>query len=405
MRTRLDPTGLYNVAVMNKNSINVYRISITMKAPVNPQRLQKAVDIMVARFPVICCKMVQDNYWCYSEGLDKLEIREDDNNILGSINCENIYKQAVNILYSGNRIVFEAFHSVTDGHGAFVFLNCLLTEYMLLAENSSEKRYWGVPEEYEAEDGYIKYGNVKSQAVNAMNFKKTFTFEKYKPGTKLNFTTIRLKTRRMKNLAKRNECTMNELVLTMIYNAIFSMKNSDGKDAIVLVPIDLRNKFESHSMKNFFYLAKVSVKKGEKTLKDMVKEIRRQIHKQNNKEFLHGSIAKIAKAQENFFVRYSPMWLKKVIMRMAVLLGADKSCMTVSNLGDLSNLMPDAAAGVEYVDIMLSPRRKTPYNCCITSMGDNMNITFTHPHINDVFLDSIKNWLENNSIGYTAQLH
>ena len=68
---------------------------------------------------MICCRMVEDGYWVYSEGLESLKIIPDTLGVLGSITHKSVYQQAMNIIYKDDRIILEAFHSVTDGHGAY----------------------------------------------------------------------------------------------------------------------------------------------------------------------------------------------------------------------------------------------------------------------------------------------
>ena len=90
---------------------------------------------------------------------------------------------------------------------------------------------------------------------------------------------------------------------------------------------------------------------------------------------------------------------------MGVAFGFDKSCMTVSNVGNLAYLLPDIHDHITAVDTMLSPRRKSAYNCCISSLGEQLNITFTHSEEDDPLLNAIGNWLSENNIEYSFQTH
>ncbi len=408
MKKKLDTTAIVHTARMNENSINAYRISIEMDHTIVPGLLQQAVDNIILRYPMICCRMAEDGYWVYSEGLDSIKIMPDTLGVMGSINHKNVYSQAVNIIYSRDRIIFEAFHSVTDGHGAFTFLNALLNEYLRL-KNSRQPEfiYHGVAPEAEYEDSFVAFGNSRNSPEKIKKVNSPFSFEKIDRSVPLSFTTFRLDIREMKKLAKSYQCTLNELVLVMVYSAIFNIKSSDGKDVVIAVPINLRNKFRSKSLRNFFHLAKINLRKktGENSTADMITEIRRQLHMQNNKEYLHKAISQLARVQESFAMKIAPLWAKNIIVKVGDLFRYDKSCMTVSNLGDLSYMLPQAAGNIRYIDTMLSPRANSRYNCCVGSIGDCMNVTFTHSHSADHFVTGIDSWLKTNGIPFTTYSH
>lgn len=408
MNTKLDTTALVHTARMTDKSINSYRISITMDHTVQPDVLQQAVDNIIQRYPMICCKMVEDGYWVYSEGLDDLKVVPDTMGILGSITHKNVYEQAVNIIYSEDKIIFEAFHSVTDGHGAFTYINALLNEYLRLKDDPrAEFIYHGLAPDAEFEDGFVEFGDALTKPDKIVKTVKPFTFEKIDYSKPLSFTTFRLNIKEFKKIAKSHQCTLNELLLVMVYSSIFGLDISKGKDVVIAVPINLRNKFQSQSLRNFIHLAKIALHKQNKgtSVADMIKEIRRQLHLQNNKDFLHKSISQLARLQNSFLMKISPLWLKNIFINVGDRLGYDKSCMTVSNLGDLSFMLPQVADKIKFIDIMLSPRRTSRYNCCISSIGDFMNVTFTHSHSSDGFITGIANWLNENSIPYIKQMH
>ena len=406
MRAKVDTSALVHPALMNDKTINVYRISIAMKDMVDPVVLQQALNTMVKRFPMICCRMAKDNFWYYTESLGKITVTEDDGNILGSLTPENIFQQATNVMYYGNKIIVEAFHSVADGFGIFAFINGLLGEYgSLKYTTDAERIHWGIATEAEMEDGFLRHGNATGRRKKVVKIRRRYRFPERHKGDKLNFTTFTMNAKEMKNLAKQHRCTMNELLLAMVYSAIFNLKDTADKDVVVAVPINLRNKFDSPSLRNFSYLASTVLRKDGKTTGELIREIRTQLHKQNNKEYLHKAITNIARIGNNPFMKMCPLAVKNFFIRLGVKLGADKTCMTVSNLGDLAYMLPAAVDYIDHIDIMLSPRRNSPYNCCVSTMNGNLNITFTHSAVEDVFLLGVSGWLEENKIKYATQLH
>ena len=407
MKTKFDSSAIVHTALMNDNTINNYRIAITMKEEVDPQRLQRAVDLVASRYPMIICRVANGASWIYSDPLPTVAVKEDDHRILKSLDRHNIYQQAVNIMYSGNKVVFEAFHSVADGFGAFTFLNGLLREYLEMATSNYEVPYLGNAPEIEMECGFTKHGTTKGAPEKIVSIKNAFQFPMLDYKKPLQFTTVHMNLRQAKNLAKANQWTLNELMVAMVYSAVFQLPGTDNKDVVFSVPINMRNKFESRSLRNFSYLAKTSLRKGPhlSDLDAMVREIRGQLHRQNNKDYLYKALSQVKNRFDGPLTANLPLWFKNILIRLGVALGFDKSCMTVSNVGNLAYLLPDIHEHITAVDTMLSPRRKSRYNCCISSLGEQLNITFTHSEENDPLLNAIGGWLKQNNIEYYLQTH
>ncbi len=406
MKSKLDTTAIVHCALMNEIVMNNYRISIAMDTTVNPRLLQRAVDKMMDRFPMICCRITDDGRWYYSEKMDKITVKTDDLPVLRSLSHKNVFEQAVNIIYHENKIILEAFHSVTDGFGAFTFLNALLREYNDLMAGGRGMD-WGLPGERESEDGFAKYGNATKMLKDPVDHSSAFKFRPLSEGEQLGYSNFRLNLRQTKDLAKKYRCTLNEMILTIIYYGIFSLDYSLNKNVVLTVPINLRNKFESPSLHNFTFLANTSVRSSgiTKPVEEVIREIRTQLHKQNNKEYLHSGITKIAKIAEFPLVKYAPLGVKNFIIRTAVKMGQDKGCMTVSNLGDISRMLPDAIDSVKGLDIMMSPRRYSPFNCCIASLNGELCLNFTHGAPDSPFLKGVSAFLDANGVKYTQVIH
>lgn len=406
MRIKLDSSAIVHCALMNENVINNYRISLAMDRPVNAELLQRAADKMVDRFPMICCRIVDDGKWYYGEKLDKVTVKPDTMPILRSLNHKNVFEQAVNIIYSGNKIIFEAFHSVTDGFGAFTFLNALVCEYQDLL-TGGEGIDWGVYSERECEDGFVRFGDADKIIKDPVDHSNGFKFRPLAEGEKIGFSSFCLNLRQTKNLAKSLSCTLNEMILTIIYYGAFSLDYSMNKNVVLTVPVNLRNKFESPTLHNFSFLANASVRSTgvSKPVEEVIREIRTQLHKQNNREYLHSAITNIVNITEMPVVKYAPLPLKKLFIRIGAAMGGDKGCMTVSNLGDISRMMPDAVNYVKELYIMMSPRRNSPFNCCIASLGGDLCLNFTHGDPDSQFLKGIRRFLDANGIEYRQVTH
>ena len=98
MKTKFDSSAIVHTALMNDNTINNYRIAITMKKDVDPERLQRAVDLVASRYPMIICRVANGDSWIYSDPLPTVAVKKDDGRILKSLDRHNIFQQAVNIM-------------------------------------------------------------------------------------------------------------------------------------------------------------------------------------------------------------------------------------------------------------------------------------------------------------------
>lgn len=406
MNTKLDTTAIVHCALMNERVINNYRISVTVDHVVDKDILQRAVDKLVERFPMICCRIISDGRWYYSEKMDRIIVKDDDFPILRSLNYKNVFEQAVNIICAENKIIFEAFHSVTDGSGAFVFLNALIAEYSDLV-SGGEGIDWGIASERECEDAFAKFGNAVKTLKDPVDHSNGFKFRPLAEGEKIGFSSLRLNLRQTKDVAKKHRCTLNEMILSIIYYGIFSLDYSLGKNVVLTVPVNLRNKFESPTLRNFSFLANAAVRSEgvDKPLEEVVREIRTRLLKQNNREYLHAGITKIMKMANNPLMRIAPLALKNLAIRAGAAMGGDKGCMTVSNLGDVSRMLPDAAEYIKDLDIMMSPRRHSPFNCVVSSMNGQLSLNFTHGDPDAQFIKGVKAFLDSCGISYTHKIH
>jgi len=381
MRYRLDSTAIVHCALMNKEWINAYRITVTMKEPVDPVLLQQAADSMPERFPTICSRIVSDAFWYYTEKLDRITVRQLDCGLLGSVNNKNIFDHAINLMYEGDRIILEAFHSVTDGHGAFTFLNSLIDAYVKLKMGSFRSDR---PSELftaeEREDAFIRYGDTAPLKNSAVQVDSPFFFEKETSSKSVNATVFRMKTSQIKQRAKDISCTMNELLVAAIFKAVFRMPATEGRDVALTVPINLRRHFSSRSLLNFTYLSTAALPHTRKdmTIKDMAESIRRQLKKQNNPDYLRRAVSQIASVCTMPVVKLAPLFLKNLFIRAAIMFGYEKTCMTVTNLGNVAAMLPAGENHIKNIDVLLSPRRNAPYNCGIVSYNEELHIILTH---------------------------
>ena len=130
---RLDNAGVLYSALKKEKYAPVYRFSAVMKEPVDSEKLQKAVDRTMPRFPGFRVRIRKGAFWCYFEPNEKPGpfVKPDIANPWSAHPGKSrITIGSFGFYCSENRISLEAFHAISDGAGALTFFRTILAEYL-----------------------------------------------------------------------------------------------------------------------------------------------------------------------------------------------------------------------------------------------------------------------------------
>ena len=388
MKQKLDSSAVFHTAMMDENWLNTYRFAITLKTKVEPERLQYCVDQLINKYPMICCKIKHNFFHHYTEPLDKLMVQEDKHPLLRSVNFPNIHNQAITILYNEYTIILEAFHAITDGHGALTYLKDLLHLYILDNTYPTHTQ----PKISLTYDSFQQHKHhSKTKKVYTTENGSFFKFHKRDNTQPILATTLEMDTLILKELAKQFNCGINDLIITIFYRAILQAFDTKNKTVSIQVPVNLRNHFPSDSLLNFTLciITKIQNEYKDLSLEEMIQHIRNQVKDKNTKEYFEKEIAKVAKPQSNVFVKYTPLKMKSSFIKYYYLLMKEPSCLTITNLGRIDFLDNKINDQIVHMDCILSPRYHTPYNCGIISINNTLHINITHDD-KDILIEEIK---------------
>ena len=130
---RLDNAALIFPAIIRKNWNNVFRVSATLKEPVDPEILDQAIADLKPRFPTYFVRLRRGFFWYYLETItDAPKAQKDFAYPLTHMTRRELKTCCVRFLYYENRIAVEVFHSVTDGTGGLILLQNLAARYLAL---------------------------------------------------------------------------------------------------------------------------------------------------------------------------------------------------------------------------------------------------------------------------------
>lgn len=370
----IDNSALIHLAVHNKWHSNVFRLEVHLRSAIRPARLQQAADAVAARLPMLAaCIRKQHNNFMVLPCPDRLNIRF-DRQALAYMPAEELRDCAMRVLYGPRHIAVEFFHSLTDGNGGLQFLKALLAEYFgLPAEPVSCRDAW--------EDSYRKHAAGKPTSLpGGLSYLLPPAPAENSP---IHRTTLTFPVEALQARAKAEHTTLTAYFTALFAQAAMEMQKKESfpeKPLLpvqIMVPMDLRRRFASSSLRNFslYALPRLTPESADLPFPDIVESISVQIRAQNTYSLLRTAMATNVELERK--TAALPLWLKCTALRAGFeLCGGCSSCITVSNLGQVTFPEP-IRQEILQLDLLLTPRAHSPYNCGIVSTGDTLSLTIT----------------------------
>ena len=385
----LDNAAKIYPAARTNHWSNVFRLSATLKEPVDPVILQSALDVTVRRFPSMAVRLRKGMFWYYLQQLSEPPVVSEDNSYpLARMTNSETRKCALRVLYFQRRIAIEIFHSLTDGTGGLIFLKSLVAEYLQQRYGIRIPSKHGVlgrlenPSEEEMEDCFQKYAgqfNASRQENDAWRFSGT-----PEPGGYLNQTCFQIPVKPALDKAHEHGVTLTNFLCATMMMALQNLQKEKvpdihrRKSIKVLLPVNLRTLFPSRTLRNFalYTTPEIMTKLGEYSFAEICKVIRAQMDTDITTKQMSMKIATNVNSEKIMAVRVMPLFIKNLVMKAVFnSVGERKSCLSLSNLGAVK-LPEEMKPYVERFDFILGVQASAPYNCGVISYGDTMYINF-----------------------------
>lgn len=384
---RLDNAAKLYPAVRTKNWCNVFRISITLNEQIDPEILQAALNVTIKRFPSIAMRLCQGFFWYYLEEITTApKVIPDLPYPCSKMTSYNMKQCAFRVLYYENRIAAEFFHSLTDGNGGLIFLKTLAAEYLTQKNHAEIAPGNGVfdrsesPNDKELEDSFLKYdGQTASSRREATAYKITGTREKDDFHSVI---TGIVNLSDALSAAKKYGVSLTAYLVSVMIFSIMEMQDTEipdkkkQKPVKVLIPVNLRNYFESASMRNFvlYITPGIDANTGDFCFEEIVQNIHYQMKLQLTEKQMQARITANVKAEKNKFLKALPLFIKNIgIKAVFSMTGEKKSCITMSNLGAVT-IPKQMESFVERFDFTLGVQATGSNNCGILSYKDKLYI-------------------------------
>ncbi|MEG1581680.1 MAG: hypothetical protein RR334_00780 [Clostridia bacterium] len=335
---KLDNAANVYPASGGKDWTFVYRIAVLLNEEVDSVVLQKALEVVMPRFPTFNVTLKRGLFWYYFDQMltvpKVMEEKEFPCEKFSLWTGEHLFR----IIYSGKRISLEAFHALGDGRAAMTFFNSLIREYFVL-QGKVVTGMQGclnphdLPSPEETEDAFSVYANDKKS--NPHKEKKAFKIKGTEEPEGMGGTTyIEVLTDDIKRCAEKHG-TKLYLYMVSVFAYVLYQRNKGAKRPIKLsLPIDLRSFFKTETLRNFSSYINIDIDaKKEYTFDDVVAVFKEGFAK-INADYLEKNINSNMNIQKAWYVKYLPLFIKSIFIGMGFkLLGEDFYTLAVSNLG------------------------------------------------------------------------
>ena len=383
---RLDNTAHLFPVIAGESMSNVYRISVTLKEPVQKDVLQQALDMILPKFDGFNLRLRQGIFWYYLEenGKPAPKVCEESTFPCRFIRQNKNRSYLFRVTYYKCRINLEVFHVLADGMGGINFLKEFTYQYLRLSHPELQEKLgdsFSSDTSLNREDSFLK--NYKRKAQKGYQSKKAYLIkgEKLEPGE---FGVMHgyMKIPQLKEVCRRYEVSINEYLVAVYIFSVYTecLHGMPSKTPIrVAVPVNLRPFFHSITTKNFFAMVSAEfcpVKENyafEEVLSLVCESLRDQINREHLEELFSYNVSN----EKIWIARATPLFIKNIAMRQIYKTSALANTGTVTNIGNIA-LSEDYEPYVEMFHAFLAMSKGQHLKGTICSYQDTLVFSFSY---------------------------
>ena len=385
---KLDLSAIVYPTLQRRDFSSVYRLSVVLKEDIDPELLQRALDMTLPRFPTYKVAIRKGLFWRYLEPNNRPGpfVTPDIKNPCMPMPFKANNRYLLRIYYYGRRISLEAHHCLGDGTGGMCVLQTLTATYLeLLGHHITPSGFvlniFDTPDPEELEDAYMRYANAR--VCPPRPGEKTYRVR----GTKDPFYTLNIidgimSVKEVMSVAKKYNATITEYLNAVLLYALLQKQDADLPFKIrpvkIAMPVNLRRFFPSKTLRNFITMVYPSVdpRLGDYTFAEIVTQVHHYMQYYISEKFLRGDITTNAATQRNPFIRVVPLFIKDFVVRTFYTKVQDKnSSAGLTNMGALK-VPEDMKPHIERFDIYMGQPFSSRTNCAIISFEDTLTVNF-----------------------------
>lgn len=384
---KLDHAGKLFPAVAGQQNSSTYRLSFLLKHPVKPPILQKALDSVITRFPLLHVEMGNGLFWKFlREKESPLRVEPEGTYPCAPVSLSDSNASLVRILYHGSKISVEIFHALTDGGGALEFLKTLVFQYLcLLGENVDDKQGMILPPA-----SFARYAEAQDSFKAHYTSEPPLDLDKAPEAFQIRGTRFvpyghnvihgMLRASGLNACAKEKGVTLTAYLTAILVIAVHHAGeplNTERRPIVISMPVNLRNIFPSSSLRNFFAVINIGIAAAEvMDFEQVLVQVQQQMKEKTTKSYLSRTMSGSMKYENTFLSRIAPLKLKDLAIRYGFdHYGEEAKPLTLTNLGRVE--VPEGmAAHIEAMETTMYPTAKSPMNCAVCSINDQLTVTF-----------------------------
>jgi NRPS condensation-like uncharacterized protein len=389
---KLDNAAKLFPAIMSGELTSVFRITAFLKKPIRFSAIKEAVDITSRRFPYFSVSLGSGLFWYYLEYNNKPpRIQTEEKIPCTAFAAKRKNEPLYRILVKENRISVEFIHILTDGGGAFEYLKSLLYTYFRFTGNTIHSSEGIIlPEspiiDEEMEDGYNRFFRKKIPPPGKLTkaWHMPFTLNG-KPRLKVIRSEIALD--KLLEIAGNLNVSVTEYLVSVY---LFSLQKIylEEKEKVkkqkrgvlrIEVPVNLRKKFPSKTMRNFslFVLPEIDLRLGFYSFDEILKIVKYQLQTGADVKQITRFLSQNVGHEKSPFIRMLPLFVKSIaISAVYRRLGTNQCSGILTNLGvvKLPKEMEDLVESFEVVPT--PPNTHVKVSCAMVTFRNRLRLDF-----------------------------
>ncbi len=371
---------------------SVYRFSVTLDIEINKDVLLEALNHVILRFPYYKVTLKKGFFWYYlEENHNNLEIYEDTKVPCRRIDRDDNNGYLFRILYVGNKISIECHHILADGTACLTFLNTIVYEYLKLIGYDVSINEWikdineeADDKEYEDSHSIIGKKHLKTHGKKVDIIKGVFHIkDRLLNKNQFLVTYSTIDANLLYTTAKKYNCRITAFLTAIYLESMLEIQNEQihkkkkRKAVAIQVPINMRKRLKSESMRNFsLYIIPYLMPDKEYSFEDIIEYVNQFVQEKTDINNLLSLMVQNFKTEKSPFVRLLPLPFKNLVAPFIYkAVGVDTYSGTISNMGKI--ILPvGMEKHVSRIDFLLGPCPLTKCSCAVSGYKDQVYITF-----------------------------
>lgn len=376
--SRLDNAAKIFPPTSHGADTGVFRLSCELNEPVQPEKLQQALDQVIVRFPHMLMVMRRGVFWYYLEQATLRPAVAPEH----APPCTPLYEGSHSLLfevsYWRHKINLEVFHVLADGSGGIGFFQALVACYLSICHPEVDAPPLQTPPlSQRRADSFQKYYKPHSGKGTGGSWRAYRLRGAHRPDGGLTILDGVADVRQVLDAAHRHHATLTVYLAAVLFSAIHEEMyvRHEKRPVVLTVPVDLRGFFPSDTTRNFFGTIRVGYdfKNRPGTFEDILETTAAAFKAELTPERLAARMNKMAALEHNPLLRPIPLVLKNPVLRLSGDIAELGETAALSNIGKFK--LPDVLH--PYVRGFSAFMSTHATQLCTCTFGNSLHFGFT----------------------------